>query len=198
MGYTLISLLTWQPYIQCLWNCFNQHTISELDRSSAGVKCFIPSETRLRAALILLWNVGTWGSPVPYIMYEYQSHLCQIKPCLFTLKRHSERAWPLVIIGAIPRATLCSLSQNKVEFITDVSSHTGLAELTTFHLYFSTDQTVLHNGQNMNYGQTNTDISFACRSTRTCWLVPVRHSPILRLILLLFADAQWTQTFDLF
>lgn len=55
-------------------------------------------------------------------MYECQSHLCLITECLFTLKRQGETGWSLVIIGPVPRATVCSFRQSKVAFITDISS----------------------------------------------------------------------------
>lgn len=112
---------------------FLMNTLSRL-LSTPCVKCCISS--RLGAVQVVLLHFFRYSSKslCHMSMYECQSHLCQITQCLFILKRHGETAWSLVIIGPIPGATLCSFKQNKVEFITDISSPTGLAMLLKFIL----------------------------------------------------------------
>lgn len=82
--------------------------------------------------------------------------------------------WLLVIIAPVPPVTRCSFMQSKVEFTAAAPAPAGLATplqfiLPTFPLAdLSAEQTILHNESNTNYGQSNTNISFPCRSTLTC------------------------------
>lgn len=105
---------------------FNEVRLSQL-ASTAGVERFISPRPGV-VQVVLLQYLSRFLCSTGMSMYECQSHLCLITECLFTLKRQGETGWSLVIIGPVPRATVCSFRQSKVEKRRHFfSSLTGLA-----------------------------------------------------------------------
>lgn len=148
---------------------------------SAKVECFMNAR----------WRVGGWlyrfcysiqvlvQVLVPNVNVRMNARAVHKRTrCRFALKRHGENVpeWSLVIIASISRATACVFMENKIHsIITHISLPMELATLLTIHtstfplelIYLQTILLYIMRKTRIMV-KSNTNLSFTCRSSRTC------------------------------